>query len=153
MAALYVQTGACQVRNPPLVSAPLQRCWPRRTHRLALVAQLDRASDYESEGREFESSPARHFYLFSFASAQSILAHAAGGRSPLRTLRVRSGPAKARHSSSNPIRCREACASGQICAVTRPFLRAKVNKTPPDGESTVTGRAYKRVLRLIRSLF
>ena len=25
----------------------------------ALVAQLDRASDYGSEGREFESSPAR----------------------------------------------------------------------------------------------
>ena len=29
--------------------------------RLALVAQLDRAPDYESGGREFESSPARHF--------------------------------------------------------------------------------------------
>jgi hypothetical protein len=27
----------------------------------ALVAQLDRASDFESEGREFESLRARHF--------------------------------------------------------------------------------------------
>ena len=27
----------------------------------ALVAQLDRVLDYESSGREFESSPARHF--------------------------------------------------------------------------------------------
>ncbi len=37
----------------------------------ALVAQLDRALDYESRGREFESSRARHFfndlqYLLSF---------------------------------------------------------------------------------------
>ena len=30
----------------------------------ALVAQLDRASDYESEGPGFESLRARHFYLF-----------------------------------------------------------------------------------------
>ncbi len=29
----------------------------------APVAQLDRASDYGSEGREFESSPARHFKI------------------------------------------------------------------------------------------
>ena len=28
----------------------------------ALVAQLDRASDFESEGWRFESSPARHFF-------------------------------------------------------------------------------------------
>ena len=28
----------------------------------ALVAQLDRALDYESRGREFESSRARHFH-------------------------------------------------------------------------------------------
>ena len=27
-------------------------------HKFALVAQLDRVSDYESEGREFESLPA-----------------------------------------------------------------------------------------------
>ncbi len=30
----------------------------------ALVAQLDRALDYESRGREFESSRARHFLKF-----------------------------------------------------------------------------------------
>jgi hypothetical protein len=30
----------------------------------ALVAQLDRALDYESRGREFESSRARHFPSF-----------------------------------------------------------------------------------------
>ena len=30
----------------------------------ALVAQLDRALDYESRGREFESSRARHFLCF-----------------------------------------------------------------------------------------
>ena len=29
----------------------------------ALVAQLDRASDYESEGQEFESLRARHFHF------------------------------------------------------------------------------------------
>ena len=34
----------------------------RRTWRQdALVAQLDRASDFESEGCRFESCPARHF--------------------------------------------------------------------------------------------
>ena len=32
----------------------------------ALVAQLDRALDYESRGREFESSRARHFSSLSF---------------------------------------------------------------------------------------
>ena len=31
-----------------------------KTNRYAPVAQLDRVSDYESEGREFESLPARH---------------------------------------------------------------------------------------------
>lgn len=30
-----------------------------KTNRYAPVAQLDRVSDYESEGREFESLPAR----------------------------------------------------------------------------------------------
>ena len=30
----------------------------------ALVAQLDRVLDYESRGRGFESSPARHLFLF-----------------------------------------------------------------------------------------
>jgi hypothetical protein len=43
--------GAGPVR-PSLVIEP--------TH--ALVAQLDRASDFESEGREFESLRARHLY-------------------------------------------------------------------------------------------
>ena len=33
-----------------------------RLYWLALVAQLDRASDYESEGQEFESLRARHFF-------------------------------------------------------------------------------------------
>ena len=33
----------------------------RPAERHALVAQLDRAPDYESGGREFESSRARHF--------------------------------------------------------------------------------------------
>jgi hypothetical protein len=35
-----------------------------RTYR-APLAQLDRASDYESEGREFESLRARHMPFFS----------------------------------------------------------------------------------------
>ncbi len=30
----------------------------------ALVAQLDRALDYESRGQGFESSRARHYFLF-----------------------------------------------------------------------------------------
>ena len=33
---------------------------PIRSRGVALVAQLDRASDFESEGREFESLRARH---------------------------------------------------------------------------------------------
>ena len=33
----------------------------QRPMKNALVAQLDRALDYESRGREFESSRARHF--------------------------------------------------------------------------------------------
>jgi hypothetical protein len=41
-------------RRPPGNSSP-----DRGPH--ALVAQLDRASDFESEGREFESLRARHF--------------------------------------------------------------------------------------------
>ena len=36
----------------------------RPTDNNALVAQLDRALDYESRGREFESSRARHFQNF-----------------------------------------------------------------------------------------
>ena len=43
--------------------------WPefqdqRHAQDEALVAQLDRALDYESRGREFESSRARHFLCF-----------------------------------------------------------------------------------------
>ena len=39
--------------------------WRKRfyAHSSALVAQLDRAFDYESKGREFESLRARHFLL------------------------------------------------------------------------------------------
>ncbi len=36
---------------------------PCRYHGRAPVAQLDRASDYESEGRTFESFRARHLFL------------------------------------------------------------------------------------------
>ena len=35
----------------------------RQTHRIAPLAQLDRASGYEPEGREFESLRARHSFL------------------------------------------------------------------------------------------
>ena len=50
----------------------------RLINRHAPVAQLDRVSDYESEGREFESLPARHrkevstnsTYLFSITREQ-----------------------------------------------------------------------------------
>jgi hypothetical protein len=34
-----------------------------KSSRYAPVAQLDRASDYESEGQEFESLRVRHFFL------------------------------------------------------------------------------------------
>jgi hypothetical protein len=50
-----------------------------RVLRFALVAQLDRASDFESEGREFESLRARHenqllmLYLVSVASQKMTL--------------------------------------------------------------------------------
>ena len=37
-----------------------------RTLRYAPVAQLDRVSDYESEGRRFESSRARHLFKMLF---------------------------------------------------------------------------------------
>ncbi len=44
-------------------SGPLRCRFRRKTRPSAPVAQLDRAPDYESGGREFESSPVRH-YLF-----------------------------------------------------------------------------------------
>ena len=40
----------------------------------ALVAQLDRALDYESRGREFESSRARHFTPHKPQTAKTISA-------------------------------------------------------------------------------
>ena len=40
---------------------------PRGTS-IALVAQLDRVSDYESEGQEFESLRGHHFQLSRFAA-------------------------------------------------------------------------------------
>jgi hypothetical protein len=39
---------------------------------IALVAQLDRASDFESEGREFESLRARHFTIFAHSLDRDI---------------------------------------------------------------------------------
>ena len=39
----------------------------------ALVAQLDRALDYESRGREFESSRARHFLVKHVIHLKAIL--------------------------------------------------------------------------------
>ena len=47
------------------------RASPTRTHAVptttqAPVAQLDRAPDYESGGREFESSPARHLFQLKY---------------------------------------------------------------------------------------
>ena len=47
----------------------------------APVAQLDRVSDYESEGRRFESFRARHLFLFlltSFFAIQSSFAQSCG---------------------------------------------------------------------------
>gem|GEM_PF-5451332 len=40
--------------------------YPLFRNRIAPLAQLDRASDYESEGREFESLRARHTFLSNF---------------------------------------------------------------------------------------
>ena len=53
-------------RFAPLIRAPWIRC--------ALVAQLDRASDYESEGQEFESLRARQFSLVSAANLGKLSA-------------------------------------------------------------------------------
>jgi hypothetical protein len=47
---LLTGIAGCAIQDMPL-------CRPHR----APVAQLDRASDYESEGRTFESFRARHF--------------------------------------------------------------------------------------------
>jgi hypothetical protein len=44
--------------------APAGIAAERSPVRYALVAQLDRASDFESEGREFESLRARQLILF-----------------------------------------------------------------------------------------
>jgi hypothetical protein len=58
--------GSCYYKIARLVSAPsrgLDSC-PGRS---APVAQLDRAPDYESGGREFESSPVRHFFFIASA--------------------------------------------------------------------------------------
>ena len=49
---------------------------PRDVH--APVAQLDRASDYESEGRTFESFRARHFSFLTFVGLPERLSRAAG---------------------------------------------------------------------------
>ena len=45
---------------------------PCRFHGRAPVAQLDRASDYESEGRTFESFRARHFPKYDIRRSQPI---------------------------------------------------------------------------------
>ena len=44
----------------------------------ALVAQLDRALDYESRGREFESSRARHFLKIFVDFGSQICLHNLG---------------------------------------------------------------------------
>ena len=45
----------------PLAAEPAMQACELTNAKDALVAQLDRALDYESRGREFESSRARHF--------------------------------------------------------------------------------------------
>ena len=54
-----VVESTCQHRELRLLCAVLRGDW-RPGPDNALVAQLDRAPDYESGGREFESSRARH---------------------------------------------------------------------------------------------
>ena len=55
--------GQDSTAGPPRSSLVSGSRWPdlRDPDWTALVAQLDRASDYESEGRTFESFRARHF--------------------------------------------------------------------------------------------
>jgi hypothetical protein len=53
-----------QPRTLPVCSMLMLKYLLFRTYR-APLAQLDRASDYESEGREFESLRARHMPFFS----------------------------------------------------------------------------------------
>lgn len=57
-AGLYVLSRCVFLARPAstlLENAIIGPAWPD-----ALVAQLDRASDFDSEGREFESLRARH---------------------------------------------------------------------------------------------
>ena len=56
-----------------------------KSHVHALVAQLDRVLDYESRGRGFESSPARHFpyNLGFFVRGVSPLRLSFSGMTPL----------------------------------------------------------------------
>src|SRR5262249_51757138 len=57
-------------RREPLEFLPedLRQSGARRRGKSAPVAQLDRAPDYESGGREFESSPARHYFSDKFSA-------------------------------------------------------------------------------------
>ena len=67
----WLRIGPCQVRREPLAMALFRGLYIRwqASAGVALkclaknapVAQLDRASDYESEGRTFESFRARHY--------------------------------------------------------------------------------------------
>ena len=60
----------------------------------ALVAQLDRALDYESRGREFESSRARHFAATTIVNDRAINHASCRARSAAETV-----------EASLPIRC------------------------------------------------
>lgn len=75
-------------RTPPALSGGCLRAAPALSAKNAPVAQLDRASDYESEGRTFESFRARHL-------RQSTLRSPASSRA---TQPYFAQPARSRHT-------------------------------------------------------
>src|SRR3954465_3747336 len=81
------------------ISGLISRCCRAKVVMVALVAQLDRASDFESEGREFESLRARQRLAMEASALQLIsvyrpdISRAKPGSLSLRCMRTRlAGP-------------------------------------------------------------
>ena len=64
------------------------RAWPALSAKNAPVAQLDRASDYESEGRTFESFRARHSVILRDIVAERLVKGASNRRQPVLAMQL-----------------------------------------------------------------
>src|ERR1700730_1772146 len=111
----FLPNAAARARRTPR-STRQQAAGPVRTSLViepthALVAQLDRASDFESEGREFESLRARHIHKGPFRTRGNTFGPWIGGPS----LQVSSPkyPRSAYYRRNGPLR-RTATATPQL---------------------------------------